>query len=355
MRFLCMVTMIQAGLLKFYLSVVQDDISSSMAVYRMMNTFNGTDDDHDMYVDDLYAFTMRDALHLTSNQLVAYSDYYYDDSDSSRCLLHIYDYNNLESKVHIPNVSQTLFLDGRKIAESPCSWYSTKCYREKILQAWHVALKQTNSKYFFYMESDNDLCISLDKIRELAVKENRFFISVGVGASGWIMRRDFVEGFLQLYAQPKNDEGPDIVAGKWLKESGKWSVAREYLVSHTLLPAVGSQSLTVKRVSRLHKHLPRCREPHRSVWSDNESNPHEDMYGWDYFDYDWCPNAYVFPCSENQVEPKGKPKAQTLTTNNHERQPPERHTLESRRHASPGQSQRQSRAIPGRHQPRAKR
>ena len=331
--FLFIATMIQAGLLQFYLSVVGDELSSFIAADRMMNTLNGTDDDdHDMYVDDLYAFTMRDVLHLTSNPLIAYSDYYYDDSDSSRCRLHIYDYNNPGYQVHKPNVPQTLFLDGRKIAKSPCSLYSTKCYRRKILQAWHVALKQTNSKYFFYMESDNDLCTSLDKIRELALKEKRFFISVGVGASGWIMRRDFVKGFLQLYAQRENNKGPDLVAANWLADSGNWSVAREYLVSHTLLPAVGSQSLTVKNISDMDKHLPRCREPHRSVWPLNKSNPHEDMHGWDYFDYDLCPNAYVFPCSENQI----RPKAQALTTNHRERQRRQGHMLAFGRYTSVG-------------------
>ena len=81
----------------------------------MMNTFNGMDDNHDMHVDDLYAFMMQDALCLMSSQLVAYSDYYYNDSDSSCCHLHIYDDNNLKVKY----IYLILFWDGQMIAESP--------------------------------------------------------------------------------------------------------------------------------------------------------------------------------------------------------------------------------------------
>jgi hypothetical protein len=64
-------------------------------------------------------------------------------------------------------------------------------------------------------------------------------------------------------------------------------------------------SLTVKDRRRkdsgerlkLDKHLPRCFEPRRGKWqiSKRPLDP-RDRFGWDYFDYDVCPDAVIFPC-----------------------------------------------------------
>ena len=46
------------------------------------------------------------------------------------------------------------------------------------------------------------------------------------------------------------------------------------------------------------KHLPRCFEPHRNLW-DSPEKPHQDVHGWDYFDYQACPTADIYPCNDN--------------------------------------------------------
>jgi hypothetical protein len=43
------------------------------------------------------------------------------------------------------------------------------------------------------------------------------------------------------------------------------------------------------------KHLPRCFEPHRAKWTSAESQG-RDVYGWDYFDYEACPDSEISPC-----------------------------------------------------------
>jgi hypothetical protein len=63
---------------------------------------------------------------------------------------------------------------------------------------------------------------------------------------------------------------------------------------------VGSESLTVKLGAANQKHLPKCFEPRREKWAKSEIDP-RDRYGWDYFDYDACPDADIFPCKEGQL------------------------------------------------------
>jgi hypothetical protein len=63
-------------------------------------------------------------------------------------------------------------------------------------------------------------------------------------------------------------------------------------------------SLTVKdrrrkdsgRRMKLDKHLPRCFEPRRGKWVTAKNKDPRDKFGWDYFDYDVCPAADIFPC-----------------------------------------------------------
>ena len=64
------------------------------------------------------------------------------------------------------------------------------------------------------MESDNNLCISLDTIKHLALTENRYFISTGVGTSGWIMSRQFLQDFYQIYTTVNENNIHKLLKGK---------------------------------------------------------------------------------------------------------------------------------------------
>ena len=196
--------------------------------------------------------------------------------------------------------------------QARCQTYSLGCYRMKIAAVFEYLLKTNvrpisstpnnqhheknfnlrrprliqdsvtpNTTYFFYMEPDNNLCVPLTEIRRLAYKYRRYFISTGVGFSGYIMNRTFVEDFLKRYEglqsrenrkkrytrhvnvpwlkkthdkePPQNDTTsfpninsdeddeeavelhPEVVAGQILKEKQAWSVTRRYLTSHTVL------------------------------------------------------------------------------------------------------------------------
>ena len=179
------------------------------------------------------------------------------------------------------------------------------------------------------MESDNDLCVSMKKLTELATKYQRYFISVGVGASGWIMSRQFLMDFINSeYFQSPDDvvderHGPDVYVAKWLRDTRQWSVTRQYLVQHTISSVASTTSQQQQSASQQQgltinsdaiefdfKHLPRCFEPHRGMWIrySKESIP-RDKYGWDYFDTKKCPNneEEIFPCKDFHQIPIHRP------------------------------------------------
>ena len=163
---------------------------------------------------------------------------------------------------------------------------------------------------------------------------------------------------------------PDLVASVLLKQKNAWSVTRRYLTSHSILVGntmdAGSISNLFERIAanatnatntssvadlnssitkdttvdnsplaRLQilkgekpslstgtssslsaeasssvmepaRYLPRCLEPHRSIWQDkneeDESRQTVDIYHWEFFNYDLCPESDVFPCKEGQLE-----------------------------------------------------
>jgi len=213
--------------------------------------------------------------------------------------------------------------------EAPCQGYSIKCYRQKILQIFSYVLRTFPSvDYYFYVEADNDLCVPMSMVKDLALTEERYFINTGIGFSGWIMSREFLNDFIGLYANATLDQKvtvpkpgtttnetitvdpeirPDVLASYYLTDREAWTVTRQYWVSHTTLESLGVASLTVKdrRTNqtgerlKLEKHLPRCLEPRRGKWKVSRRKPYldpRDRFGWDYFDYDVCPNEMIFPC-----------------------------------------------------------
>ena len=215
--------------------------------------------------------------------------------------------------------------------EAPCQKYSIECYAEKIKQVFSYVLREFPSvQYYFYIEADNDLCVPMTMVKDLALREKRYFINTGIGFSGWIMSRDFLRDFLELYgnatqqmqqtstsnleassdtsnATTTTEIRPDVLASYYLTDKSAWTVTRQYWVSHTTLESLGTASLTVKdrrkdetgERLKLDKHLPRCLEPRRGKWKVSRSKKYfdpRDRFGWDYFDYEVCPDQLLFPC-----------------------------------------------------------
>jgi len=297
------------------------------------------------YVDDprFFPFVIRDSRHLTPVQI---------DPD-----FHVFDYVDL-TQARQPKSKHSQLLHNARLVidneleekrkkpskkkaskyaekyEAPCQVYSIGCYREKVLQVFSYILRKFPSvEYYFYVEADNDLCVPMTMVKDLALTEQRYFINTGIGFSGWIMSREFLKDFIELYGNATLDaeieksssetnakakannatEGkqpeirPDVLASYYLTDKQAWTVTRQYWVSHTTLESIGIASLTVKdrranetgQRMKLDKHLPRCLEPRRGKWKVSRRRPYldpRDRFGWDYFDYEVCPNDLLFPC-----------------------------------------------------------
>lgn len=270
------------------------------------------------YQDDgrFYPFTIRDAKRLTPVQVSPE--------------FHIFDYVDPMIQNQMVSKNQQLWLDGHFIAKAPCSRYSIMCYKKKILQVLDHLMNETTAEYFFYVEADNELCVPMEEIRNLTYRHERYFIGTGIGFSGWIMNRTFVQDFLEAYrpAHIHNNENPDPIGARLLMEKKAWSVTRQYLVSHTIKQGFGADPLTVGKVDQKTKevkevkHLPRCFEPKRTKWLETNTST-EDMHGWDFFDADDCPpGTEIYPCRQDQyvnvnfgVKAMLKPPAKANVTN----------------------------------------
>jgi hypothetical protein len=297
-----------------------------------------------LYSDDgkFYPFSIRDSRRLVPTQLPPG--------------FHVWDYVDITTQNQQKTKRASLFHNARLQAPAICQEYNLLCYKQKIIQVFDLVLKENpTTEYFFYMEADNELCTTLTDIRRLAYQYERYFITTGIGFSGWIMQRQFMIDFIQLLKDyvpppmdpkdilsqqgPKPSEGPDPIAADFLIDHQSWTVTRQYLVSHSIQPSLGVEALTVRMpvaaaaadaasaavaaVSTtnksqtvaeaaaalkgnnnnnkgLDKHLPRCWEPRRSKWRISKKD-HRDRFGWDYFDYDEC-DGEVFPCYAGQLE-----------------------------------------------------
>mmetsp|Transcript_11490 Transcript_11490/g.29077 ORF Transcript_11490/g.29077 Transcript_11490/m.29077 type:complete len:541 (+) Transcript_11490:185-1807(+) len=328
-----------------------DDVSSSdleklqQQIHNLQSQITTLESKSQKYTDDprFFPFVIRDSRHLTPVQI---------DPD-----FHVFDYVDLtqakqpKSKhsqlLHNARVVEDEVLEAKRANqthkkkekwpayaaeknEAPCQKYSIECYAQKILQVFSYVLREFPSvKYYFYVEADNDLCVPMTMVKDLALTEKRYFINTGIGFSGWIMSREFLSDFLELYgnatremverqatASKTNVAGgnatteeirPDVLASYYLTDKMAWTVTRQYWVSHTTLESLGFASLTVKdrrkdetgERMKLDKHLPRCLEPRRGKWKVNRRKPYldpRDRFGWDYFDYEVCPNQVLFPC-----------------------------------------------------------
>ena len=283
----------------------------------------------------------------------------------------------------------SLYRNGKPLANptnitvSECQGYSKKCYRSKFLKVIRYLLdlkknddpksnneNNKNDYYYFYMEADNDLCVPLSEICDLALEHQRYFVSTGTGASGWIMSHRFLEDFYELWNSMNDTESegdqflkPDSVAARLLREKMNWSVTRQYLTSHSILKGTTNDEISIgtlferadsavaanknsnantnanagakgglktskretpeeasKKAPLMEpsRYLPRCLEPHRGVWKDTldpkdknaenkENNSNVfDDHHWMYFDYDLCPNSEIFPCAEGQLQELAK-------------------------------------------------
>jgi hypothetical protein len=287
-----------------------------------------------LYSDDgnFYPFSIRDSRRLVPTQLPPG--------------FHVWDYVDINTQNQQRTKRAALFHNAKQQAPAPCQKYDLLCYKSKIIQVFELVLQQNpTTEYFFYMEADNELCSTLTEIRRLAYEYQRYFITTGIGFSGWIMQRAFMLDFVQLLKDfvppipkdrndilsqqgPHPSEGPDPIAAEYLIDHQSWTVTRQYLVSHSIQPGLGVDALTVrmpvannnaniahnvsavesaalaasdaKKNKGLDKHLPRCWEPRRSKWRISKKD-HRDRFGWDYFDYDEC-DGEVFPCYVGQLE-----------------------------------------------------
>eukprot|EP00536_Pseudo-nitzschia_multiseries_P017029 jgi/Psemu1/49023/gm1.49023_g len=330
------------------LSVLEAEIQNLRSQIRALESKS------QKYVDDprFFPFVIRDSRHLTPVQI---------DPD-----FHVFDYVDLTKAIQPRSMHSQLLHNARIVVdedlearrggngngngttrppqtaqerararivsekyEAPCQKYSLECYRQKVLQVFSYVLREFPSvEYYFYAEADNDLCVPMTMVKDLALTEKRYFINTGIGFSGWIMSREFMGDFLRLYGNETLDKPvvttkpgtnevvmekpeirPDVLASYYLTDKHAWAVTRQYWVSHTTLESLGIASLTVKdrRYGHLHngermkldKHLPRCLEPRRAKWKVRRKKPHQDprdRFGWDYFDYEVCPDSLIFPC-----------------------------------------------------------
>jgi len=297
------------------------------------------------YADDprFFPFVIRDSRHLTPIQIdpdfhvFDYVDLTQAKQPKSKhsVLMHnarIVVDEDVDAKLALENVKKRRYAEKH---EAPCQKYSIECYALKILQVFSYVLRKFPSvEYYFYVEADNSLCVPMTMVRDLALTEERYFINTGIGFSGWIMSRDFLADFIELYqnktrgkldaatrkkaipvASAKNDTQekppdeirPDVLASYYLTDKHAWTVTRQYWVSHTTLESLGTASLSVKdrrkeesgERMKLDKHLPRCLEPRRGKWKVSRRRPYidpRDRFGWDYFDYEVCPDQVLFPC-----------------------------------------------------------
>ena len=163
--------------------------------------------------------------------------------------------------------------------EEECRGYTKKCYRTKMLRVikYLQSLQHQNTNtnnyeyYYFYMEADNDLCVPLDEIKQIALQYRRYFINTGEGisgASGWIMSQQFFNDFYSYWYNIFNKDNnnntlsssslteeqkfePNTVASILLKQEQNWSVTRRYLTSHSIL--VGNTN-DADSISNLYEH-----------------------------------------------------------------------------------------------------
>ena len=233
---------------------------------------------------DFYPFTIRDARRLVPTQI--------------KHGFHVFDYVDISNEGQANTTKSKLFLDGYPAKEPPpCQEYSLPWYMHKIFQVFEMVMRATSANQFFFVEADNDLCVPLKDIRRLALGENRYYLATGIGFSGWIMSRHFVMDFLKQYKYHRKYIEPDVVAADMLVQKEAWAVTRRYLVSHTTLPSNGVQALTMTSDgSNWSKHLPRCMEPHRGFLGREADQPAIDKHGWDFFDFDECPDSDIYPC-----------------------------------------------------------
>ncbi len=307
-------------------------------------------------------FTIRDAQRTVPTQIpygfevFDFIDLYATNGDQNQtAVLQAHgDIDPQNSKARVYRNGKAISVDNTLASE--CHGYSKRCYRSKFLQVIRYLLSHTNNHkqkghgdkkqnteyYYFYMEADNDLCVPLSEIRDIAFQHQRYFVSTGTGASGWIMSHRFLEDFFFFWKSigENNMQGltkdeilePDSVAAVLLNQNMNWSVTRRYLTSHSILTGNTNDATSIRALFRRvdeekvkmkdkaeekkkkkketpeeagksaplmepSRYLPRCLEPHRGVWK-NEKN----KINWGFFDYDLCPESDIFPCAEGQLK-----------------------------------------------------
>eukprot|EP00533_Pseudo-nitzschia_delicatissima_P002184 CAMPEP_0116091872 /NCGR_PEP_ID=MMETSP0327-20121206/7737_1 /TAXON_ID=44447 /ORGANISM="Pseudo-nitzschia delicatissima, Strain B596" /LENGTH=483 /DNA_ID=CAMNT_0003583253 /DNA_START=99 /DNA_END=1550 /DNA_ORIENTATION=- len=328
-----------------------------------------------------FPFTIRDAQRTVPTQIpygfevFDFIDLYATNGDQNQTAT-LHSHNKQNAKFY--RNGKPISVDDRLLSE--CLGYSKRCYRSKLLSVirYLLSLHNTHKRkgdgegnklkeyYYFYMEADNDLCVPLSEIRDIAFEHQRYFVSTGTGASGWIMSHRFLEDFYFFWKNldENNMQGmtgnqilePDSVAAVLLEQNMAWSVTRRYLTSHSILTGNSNDAASIralfqrvdqvvpnnadsaaksvveeikktKKTKRKKKetpeeaaknaplmepsrYLPRCLEPHRGVWrnkmDEKDVENDFDVHHWGFFDYDLCPDSDIFPCAEGQLKELAK-------------------------------------------------
>lgn len=165
----------------------------------------------------------------------------------------------------------------------PCSGYNSACYTKKLAVLIEKLL-ETSLDYFYYLENDTSMCITLKMLKRftayLAPHTSNELLTTGIGASGWLFTRKWAEMFLHD-----------------LRTCGKWCHCPDCVAALVRLPRATTRLVVVQHIAQAQakvglnsndKHLPRCMEKRRF----------SGMNKFDFFDHEECALHDITPCGQ---------------------------------------------------------
>ena len=173
--------------------------------------------------------------------------------------------------------------EGVRVPHAGCWDFSRPCHQPKLLSVLqHLQTLPLAYEYFYLVDSDNDICVSLDVVSRLAHAYQPYLLLTGLGTSGWLFDRAFLRDYTTVLmanqSVPSCLFSPDELVA--VRFTGCYLMSRLHLVAHSTGP--GKDGL-----HHITKHLPRCPEMQK------------DGGGWSAFgcfDNRACGDLDVFPC-----------------------------------------------------------
>ena len=181
--------------------------------------------------------------------------------------------------------------EGKLLPYTGCWEYSRFCHQHKLLLALrHLQSLPPVYEYFFLVDADNIFCVSLDVISQLAYAYRPYLLMTGMGTSGWLFDRAFLQNYTKVLAEFEVVDNcpycPDFLVAK--KFQGCWLVSRLHLVQHI----AGNQRLGLNQESvegDRNKHLPRCLSM-PTQWG---------FWAFGCYDMNACGDSDTFPCFQD--------------------------------------------------------